>query len=86
VAIAGRGDCGYVYRDPERFPGVVDSATFRLWAQGRLEAVREGVESFRPQTPAEHMDFGYMLDTLGRELCTAVRLAVELERESPGQW
>jgi hypothetical protein len=31
------------------------------------------------------MDFGYMLDTLD-ELGTAVRLAVELERESPGQW
>ena len=53
----------------------------RLWAQERLEAVREGVESFRPQTPAEHVDFGYMLDTLD-ELGTAVRLAVELERES----
>ena len=85
MAIAGRGDCGYVYRDPERFPGVVDSATFRLWAQGRLEAVREGVESFRPQRRRSTW-ISATCSIPWDELGTAVRLAVELERESPGQW
>jgi len=82
-AIASHGSCGYVFRDSERFPGVVDAAAFRLWAEAKLEAVREQVESFRPRTPEDKADFSYMLETV-EELRTAVRLAVQLERESQG--
>ena len=51
MSIASRGDCGYVYRDPERFPGVVDSATFRLWAEECLKVLGRlfrGATAFPP--------------------------------------
>lgn len=51
------GNHDYVYTDREgRFPGVIDSASFRAWAIAIANRYRERVTEFEPETLEEKRD------------------------------
>jgi hypothetical protein len=48
------GNHDYVYRDKEnRFPGVEDAASFRIWAIGIVTEYRTSVLAFKPGSAKE---------------------------------
>jgi hypothetical protein len=79
--ICDGGDCGYVYRDNDRFPLVKDEEGLKLLFQRQLQEIETRIHAFRPVNTGEKIDFEYMLECI-EELRAACILALLIVAEA----
>lgn len=75
------GNCDYVYNDKEnRFPGVVDSESFKDWASKLVDEYKSKLLEFEPRNEMEQSDHSILLNKV-EMMNKTVMMAYHIQKE-----